>query len=83
MVVTVTNDPPQGAVQPGPPEDVTGYGLIGLDKRALLHAMVEAVVGGGPPPTQDDWAEQLRTIATGARAAMLITGIRAKLTESR
>jgi TetR/AcrR family transcriptional regulator, tetracycline repressor protein len=41
-------------------------------KRALLNAMVDAVMGGGPPrPTEDDWDEQVRTIAAAARAAML------------
>ncbi|TCO64722.1 TetR/AcrR family transcriptional regulator C-terminal domain-containing protein [Actinocrispum wychmicini] len=47
-------------------------------KRALLDAMVDVVIGGGsevddgpPQPTKDTWDEQIRTIATGARAAML------------
>ncbi|MEU5347345.1 histidine kinase [Streptomyces sp. NPDC020766] len=42
-VVTVTNGTPPNAALPGPPENVTGYGLIGLDERVrqaggTLHA---------------------------------------------
>ncbi|HEX3780098.1 MAG TPA: TetR/AcrR family transcriptional regulator C-terminal domain-containing protein [Pseudonocardiaceae bacterium] len=42
-------------------------------KRALLNAMVEVVVGGGPlpQPAEESWDEQTRTIAIGARAALL------------
>jgi TetR/AcrR family tetracycline transcriptional repressor len=45
-------------------------------EQALLNAMVDAVVSGGsgdgpPRPADGTWDEQIRTIATGARAAML------------
>jgi TetR/AcrR family transcriptional regulator, tetracycline repressor protein len=42
-------------------------------KRALLDAMVERLVGGQEdlPSLQGEWPDQLRALATGARAAML------------